>query len=723
MRFSQRFLLSLLTSSAWWLGTAISLVLALLVTEMVEDKTKDQFDYQVNNAQLAIQNRVHSYIDVLRGTSALFSTGDDISREQFHAYVEHLQLQRSFPGVTNLNFARRVPAASRQSFEAGVRAEGAAANLPALANFHITPPGERSEYHVLTYLEPLESNLVSLGRDIAATPEVRRALEVSRDTGQLTSSGKLIYITGPHQHVGLAMRMPIFRRGMPTSTPAERRAAYIGSLGAGFDINKLLNGALDRKNLASLRLRLYDLGQSSDRQRAGVAGEGNLLYDTGDDKQAHAASPGFLVKRVTLTVGPRVWEAEFSASKKALQNSLDTILPWLVLLAGLAASTLLYSIYYSLTSARRRAVEMAREMTKDLRASEASLAEAQEMAHLGSWLLDPATRRMTWSAETFHIFGLQQYAFTPDFDDFLRRIHDEDRARIHTGLQCAIDQGEEFTTEHRIRQRDGTLRWVKTIARTSREHGVVLLRGTIMDITELRETMEALNRSRGLLRELTAHQDRVKEEERRRIAREIHDELGQNLLALRIDVSMLDARTGRNHPRLNRKVRDALQQIDTTVKTIRTIINNLRPAVLDLGLFAAIEWQVNEFRRRSGISCDLVMDDEEEFNVNDVRATALFRVLQESLTNVIRHANATHVLVEVRREGGRVAMRITDNGVGMYPSVRKPVNSFGLIGVEERIHALNGEFRVNSTPGKGTALEIFIPIEEEDAPAESLPAH
>jgi PAS domain S-box-containing protein len=717
MRFSKRFILSLLTSSAWWLGVAISFVFALLATQMVEDKFESEFEYQANNAQLAIQNRIRSYIDVLRGASALFYTSDSISREQFHAYVTQLQLDHSFPGITSLNFARLVPAAEKHAFEASVRSD-TSLNGKGYPDFSIRPAGERAEYHVLTYLEPMGSNQISFGFDVAASEVVAHSLAVSRDTGQLTSSGKLIRITGPHQHVGLAMRMPLYKRGMPTGTLQQRRAAFYGSIGAGFDISKLMSGAIHKKSFPFMRLRLYDTGRTVDKQDEIVSDPNNLLFDTSADDDTSRFTPphgvnGYFIKRVSMTVGPRVWEAEFSASKASMMNGFDAYLPWLVLLIGMLASALLYSIYYSLMSARRRAVELARDMTKDLRESEASLAEAQHMAHLGSWLLDPSTQKMTWSAETFLLFGLHRFAVMPTFEDFMRRVHDEDRPRVEAGLQRSIESGEEFSAEHRIKQRDGSIRWVKAIARISSMNGNTPLRGTIMDITELKRTMEALKRSQELLRELTAHQDRVKEEERRRIAREIHDELGQTLLALRIDVSMLDTRTGKAHPRLNRKVRDALQHIDATVKTIRTIINNLRPAVLDLGLVAAIEWQVAEFRRRSGISCDLQMD-EEEFAVDDARATTLFRILQESLTNVIRHANATHVLIELHRQGDRLAMKITDNGVGIYPERRKPVNSFGLIGVEERIHALNGEFTVNSAPGKGTTLTIYIPLESQE---------
>ena len=710
MLISQRFVRSLFASSAWWVGVAISLVLCLLVEQAITNRSQAEFDYRVEDARLSIQNRVRSYVDVLRGTTALFYTADRITRDQFHAYVRELNLEQSFPGITNLNFAQHVLHDEKQAFEAAVRAD-TRLDKRGYPDFAIKPAGDRAEYHVLTYLEPLETNLVSFGLDIASNPAVAKSLAVSRDSGRLTSSGRLIHITGPHKHVGLAMRMPVYRRGMPLNTEAERQKAYIGSVGAGFDLNKMMLGAVDKNTLSRMRVRLYDAGRSDSATTTE-----SLLFDSSADpdgtpaEEQDAPSAQMFVKRVSMSVGPRVWTAEFSAHKSAMSDGMETYLPWLVLVIGLAASLLLYGVYYSLATARLRAVELAREMTKDLRASEASLAEAQHMARLGSWVLDPSDGSMSWTAETYRIFGMDRFTETPRQLDFLTRIHEEDRARVEEGLEKCLANGVEFDTEHRITQVNGSVRWVHTICRLGHNGSTKLVRGTIMDVTERKQTVEALKRSQELLRELTAHQDRVKEDERKRIAREIHDELGQTLLALRIDVSMLDARTGSSHPRLNEKVRSALHHIDATVKTIRTIINNLRPAVLDLGLNAAIEWQVAEFRRRTGIACDLHMDDK-EIVVDDMRATSLFRILQESLTNVIRHARASHVVINLYQEDKRLVMKITDNGIGIYPESRKSSNSFGLVGVEERIHVLNGEFIITSAPGKGTTLTIYIPLE------------
>lgn len=228
-------------------------------------------------------------------------------------------------------------------------------------------------------------------------------------------------------------------------------------------------------------------------------------------------------------------------------------------------------------------------------------------------------------------------------------------------------------------------------------------------INERRQAVEALRQSQEELRQLASYQERIKEDERKRIAREIHDELGQNLLALRIDIAMLHARTGSTHPKLNKKVHAVLDHIDSTMKAMRSIINNLRPTVLDLGLNAAIEWQVKEFRRRTGIVCELSMSDQ-ELMLDDSRATALFRILQESLNNVFRHARATRAKIELFVEQDRLCMTVADNGVGIFPGCRRKANSFGLVGIKERVSTLGGTMTIETEQDIGTTLIVSIPL-------------
>jgi len=231
-----------------------------------------------------------------------------------------------------------------------------------------------------------------------------------------------------------------------------------------------------------------------------------------------------------------------------------------------------------------------------------------------------------------------------------------------------------------------------------------LQRRLIMQTDELRQ-------SKQLLLQLATHQELIKEEERKRIAREIHDELGQNLLALRIDASMLHARTASTHRKLNEKAAYALHHIDATIKSVRSIINDLRPPVLDLGLQAAIEWQIEEFRRRSGIACVMHVESEHlDRDIAERQATALFRILQESLTNILRHAQATQVNVELHRNDASFTMRIADDGIGMPENPRAGVQSFGLQGIKERVRMLGGELSIDSALGEGTTLTVSIPL-------------
>lgn len=230
------------------------------------------------------------------------------------------------------------------------------------------------------------------------------------------------------------------------------------------------------------------------------------------------------------------------------------------------------------------------------------------------------------------------------------------------------------------------------------------------EIAERRNAEGALRQSQATLRELAAYQERIREDERKRIAREVHDELGQNLLALRLDVATLHARAGDRHPLLRVRTTAALEHIDTTMKSIRTIMNNLRPPVLDLGLQDAIDWQVKQFERRTGIPCELAMNDDGQ-QVADAQATAVFRILQESLNNIGRHARATQVRVELRIDDKRLSMSIQDNGVGMYPSDRRKVRRFGLIGMQERVAMQGGELHIDSKPGQGTSLRMSIPMQ------------
>jgi two-component system sensor histidine kinase UhpB len=213
------------------------------------------------------------------------------------------------------------------------------------------------------------------------------------------------------------------------------------------------------------------------------------------------------------------------------------------------------------------------------------------------------------------------------------------------------------------------------------------------------------------LRQLSDHQEQIKESERKRIAQEIHDDLGQNLLALKMDVTTLHARTADAHSRLNQRVGIVLDNINATILSVRSIMNDLRPAVLDLGLHAAATWHLQQFERMSGIDCELACTTpQDEFGLNESQTLAVFRILQESLANVARHAQASQVRIALTDYPGGFSMTVADNGKGLQPGDRSKGNSFGLMGIRERAHSLGGELAITSSLGRGTVLSISIPF-------------
>lgn len=230
-------------------------------------------------------------------------------------------------------------------------------------------------------------------------------------------------------------------------------------------------------------------------------------------------------------------------------------------------------------------------------------------------------------------------------------------------------------------------------------------------IVSRKEIGDQVHQSREELRALSRHLQTMIEQERARISREIHDELGRELTSLKFDVAWLRDRAAKSENEPDKeKLTGVLRNIDGAINSVRRIATELRPAVLDtLGLTAAIEWQAKEFQDRTRIKCKLDAI-EEDIQLDDETATAVFRIFQESLTNIARHANATEVNVAVDRIDGRLIMQIEDNGKGIDPSVIHDAHSLGIIGMQERVRLLNGVLTIDGREGLGTTVTVQVPI-------------
>ncbi len=237
--------------------------------------------------------------------------------------------------------------------------------------------------------------------------------------------------------------------------------------------------------------------------------------------------------------------------------------------------------------------------------------------------------------------------------------------------------------------------------------GEAIYRFSIED--ELRRNYDALQSSEKQLRDLSMHLQSAREEERTQIAREIHDELGQVLTALKMDVAWLRSKY-KDREALVEKTGAMLKLIDMTIKTIKRISAELRPGLLDdLGLAPAIEWQAEEFQKRTGIICSVSISPK-DISLDKDRSTAVFRIFQEALTNIARHARATKAIVALGIKDGKIVLRVEDNGKGITKKQLFKSGSFGLIGIRERVHFLSGEVDIQGVPNKGTSIAITIPL-------------
>jgi len=573
------------------LSITVGAVLYAATDHALETDAQARFRGMARAAQYAIEARIKSYTDVLRGMAGLFHANPAASADDFRHYVEQLDTPRNFPGIEAMNYARTVGPAGLAAIDADVRSRLRRYGMPEPAT-RLTPVPGRDSYTILVYMEPaLPQTLDKLGLDLEARSYIRETAAKSRDNNTIAASGLRLQIQpGPIQNV-LAMRLPVYRSRMPIDTVEQRRAAYIGSVGIGFGVNRMVGGVLAGFPADGVRLILTDLEDVP--SEPGERENSSVLYDSHATTRARPPLPdqaGLLKASLPIEYNQRHWRADFSIARSALHSRFDVYYPWMAAMAGVLSTALLYALFQILASSRRSALRMAEDMTRELRASQAKLQATNEK-----------------------------------------------------------------------------------------------------------------------LRQLAAHAEQIKEGERKRIAREIHDELAQNLLALKIEAEILANRTRDRHGRLHERAVSTVRQIDVTIRSVRQIINDLRPNVLDLGLNAAVDWQVSDFARRTGIDCELV-EDENEHELDDHCATALFRILQESLNNVARHARASRVRIDLHQLAEMLTMTIRDNGIGMQPGSRNRDGSFGLVGIEERVAILGGSFSISSGPDTGTTIVVTIPV-------------
>jgi PAS domain S-box-containing protein len=316
------------------------------------------------------------------------------------------------------------------------------------------------------------------------------------------------------------------------------------------------------------------------------------------------------------------------------------------------------------------------------------------------------------------ILGFSPDEWMRDPELWMKLLHHEDCERVlskvYGNYPEIVDAG--FTCEYRIRSKDGRWVWFREEAiLVEGEFDQPFLQGIMLDITERKQAEDQLKNSHEQLRGFAEHIEAVRENERTWIAREIHDELGQNLTGLKMDVSWLDKKlssvcSGELNQALSKRTKSMKELIDATIQNVREISTKLRPGILnDLGLLAAVEWQASEYQNRMGIKFHVVSNID-GIELDERRSSAVFRIYQELLTNIARHAQATRVSISLKEGHGHLTLKVSDNGRGITEKECDNVKSFGILGMRERALLLGGRFNIHGVQGKGTTATLKVPM-------------
>ena len=347
-----------------------------------------------------------------------------------------------------------------------------------------------------------------------------------------------------------------------------------------------------------------------------------------------------------------------------------------------------------------------------LQQSQARLAKAQRLAHLGNWEWDLQSGEIIWSDEVYRIFGLNPEVFTPSPEANMAYVHPEDKPRVRKGFKDALAGVKPCIFVNRLVRPDGSIRYIQSQTEAVFDAGGKprWILGTIQDITEPKVNEEKLLESEKNLRQLASQLMTAQEDERKRISQELHDELGQALLVLKLQTRSVEKELQPEQETLRAECLEMLDNIDQVVNNVRRLSHDLSPLLLeDLGLSVALERLIREFCKHYNIEYS-----NPETDLNNLftleSQTTIYRIFQESLTNIGKHSQATRLTVSISRTDDRAVFLIQDNGKGFNPAQgRGQSRGMGLAAMKERVQMLGGTLSILSQEGTGTKISFDIP--------------
>ncbi len=597
-------------------GALLTLAAWRYTVAEVERSERYQFDFRAGQVAQALDQRMRAYTDILYGLQGFFLQRQDVTPGEFHRYLEKTRIRERYPGIRAVGFVPYLKAGEKAAFEQRMAKDRSLAAL-GYPRFAIHPPGDRADYYPVAYLEPLRGNEQALGFDIGSESVRREAALRARDTGQAAATGPITLVHEPGRQTAFLLTVPLYRQNLPLDTVERRRRAFYGLAYMAFRTGDLVRGAVSDELLRQVGLRISDYGLAGQHGAAGMS-----LY------ASDGAESGGARQQAALDVGGRQWRLALTATAPMVAES-ELRRPWWTLAFGGVSSFLLFAVVRALAGSRRRAVELAGEMThklresetrtravldnvldgvvtidesgaihsfnrsaerifgygaeemigrnvkllmpepdrgrhddylaaycrtghkkvvgvgrevqgqrkdgelfpmnlsvtemlfgqqrffvglvrdisqsrkveEELRTSQANFAKAQQLAHIGNWLWDLETDRLTWSDEACRIFGHAPQSFVPTLEFLRQAVHPDDRNALFQALDHAIKDGVPFAMEHRVVLPNGSVRYVSALGEVvyGDDGKPLQMRGTAQDITERKMAQEEISRFKNVL--------------------------------------------------------------------------------------------------------------------------------------------------------------------------------------------------------------------------------
>ncbi|HYM95488.1 MAG TPA: PAS domain S-box protein, partial [Chitinophagaceae bacterium] len=360
-----------------------------------------------------------------------------------------------------------------------------------------------------------------------------------------------------------------------------------------------------------------------------------------------------------------------------------------------------------------RDISERKKIEQELREAEIKFRNLVEQSLVGVYIIQDG--KFAYVNPKFaEIFGYNQQELINSYPIEIV-VHSDDRPIVAENVRARL-QGEQTSIHYEAngQKKNGDIIRAEIFGSRTEYEGKPAIIGTLLDISHRKKGEEKLKQSYEEIRRLSDHLQKVREEERTHIAREIHDELGQQLTVLKMDTSWLKKRLASADDAIRKKLDDLLELLDDTVKTVRRISSELRPSLLDdMGLVAAMEWHLKEFEKRAAVKTMFAYPDK-ELLLPDVIKTGLFRIFQESLTNVARHAGAKTIKINLQKENKRIVLNIEDDGKGFEQEKATNKKTLGILGMKERTFMMGGNYQIKSKPGKGTQVVVSVPYRQND---------